>query len=81
MPQLAKFGADYYLHAPVLDRTGLSGSFDYQQPPPLTELEANSIADSESFKGLTREIGLKLEPAQGPVETFIIDHAEKPSPN
>jgi uncharacterized protein (TIGR03435 family) len=81
MPQLAKFGADYYVHAPVLDRTGLSGSFDYKQPPPLTELEVNSTADSESFKDLIREIGLKLEPAQGPVETFIIDHAEKPSPN
>jgi Protein of unknown function (DUF3738) len=53
----------------------------FEQPPTLTELEVNSTADSESFKGLIREIGLKLEPAQGPVETFIIDHAEKPSPN
>ena len=53
----------------------------FEQPPTLPELEVNSTADSESFKDLIREIGLKLEPAQGPVETFIIDHAEKPSPN
>ena len=26
MPQLAKFAADYMVHVPVLDRTGLSGS-------------------------------------------------------
>jgi hypothetical protein len=32
MPQLAKFASDYVLHAPVADRTGLRGSFDYRQP-------------------------------------------------
>jgi uncharacterized protein (TIGR03435 family) len=28
-----------------------------------------------------QEIGLKLESGVGPVETIVIDHAEKPSPN
>jgi uncharacterized protein (TIGR03435 family) len=27
------------------------------------------------------QIGLKLEAAKGPVEKFVIDHAEKPLPN
>jgi uncharacterized protein (TIGR03435 family) len=77
MPQLAKFAADYVLHVPVLDRTGLEGSFDYKQPPPLFEGEAATIDHDESFKQMIPEIGLKLERAEGPVETLVIDHAEK----
>jgi hypothetical protein len=37
MPQLAKFAADYALHAPVLDRTELVGWFDYKQPTRLSQ--------------------------------------------
>src|ERR1700685_3873119 len=32
MPQLAKYAADFMLRAPVIDRTGLNGPFDYKQP-------------------------------------------------
>jgi uncharacterized protein (TIGR03435 family) len=33
MPQLAKFASDFALHCPVLDQTGLTGTFDYRSPP------------------------------------------------
>ena len=33
------------------------------------------------FLNLIPEIGLKLERSREAVETFVIDHAEKPSPN
>jgi uncharacterized protein (TIGR03435 family) len=36
---------------------------------------------TENFEQLIREMGLKLTPSTGPVETLVIDHAEKPSPN
>ncbi len=81
MPQLAKFASDYYLHAPVLDRTDLSGAFDYRQPDALAESEANYVDNSGSFLSLIQELGLRLTSTKGPVETFVIDHAEKPSPN
>lgn len=81
MPQLAKFAADYVLHAPVLDRTELVGWFEYQQPTRLPESEANYSDPSDSFLRLMPELGLKLERAKGPVELFVIDHAAKPSPN
>jgi uncharacterized protein (TIGR03435 family) len=79
MPQLAKFAADYVLHAPVLDRTELSGSFDYKQR--LPDLEPNYTDNSDSFLRLIPELGLKLERSKGPVEIFVIDHAAKPSSN
>ncbi len=80
MPQLAKFASDYILHAPVLDRTDLHGAFDYRQPNALPESEANYADNSDSFRRLIPELGLKQR-TEGPVETFVIDHAEKPSPN
>lgn len=78
MPQLAKF-ADRVLRAPVLDRTGLAGAFDYEQPPP--DLDPNYSDSTDSFLGLMPKLGLKLERSKGPVERFVIDFAAKPSPN
>ena len=79
MPQLAKFASEYILHAPVLDRTELSGSFDYKQR--LPDPEPNYSDNTDSFLRLIPELGLKLERTKGPVEIFVIDHAAKPSPN
>jgi uncharacterized protein (TIGR03435 family) len=79
MPQLAKFASAYVLHAPVVDRTALSGTFDYRQSVP--DLEPNYSDNSESFLHMISEVGLKLERTRGSVEMFVIDSAAKPSPN
>jgi uncharacterized protein (TIGR03435 family) len=79
MPQLAKFAADYVLHKPVIDQTGLKGSFDYRDTDWQTDQDNTNIEGS--FTVFIRDIGLKLTSAKGPVETFVIEHAEKPSAN
>jgi uncharacterized protein (TIGR03435 family) len=81
MPQLAKYAADRVVHAPVSDETGLSGSFDYRQPVTLQDSEVSYSDPYGTFLLLIPELGLKLEPARGPVEIFVIDHAAKPSSN
>jgi uncharacterized protein (TIGR03435 family) len=77
--QLAKFASDYVLHKPVIDQTGLEGSFDYR------DADAKNEQDNGDFEGsftvFIREIGLKLTSSKGPVETFVIEQAEKPSAN
>lgn len=79
VPQLAKFAADFVLHKPVIDQTGLKGSFDYRDP------DAKIAQDNTDFEGsftvFIRDIGLKLITAKGPVETLVIRHAEKPTAN
>ena len=81
MAQLARFASDYYLHAPVLDRTNVAGSFDYKEPGSDVE-DADYTHTTDSFlRQLIPELGLKLERTAGSVETLVIDHAEKPSPN
>jgi uncharacterized protein (TIGR03435 family) len=66
------------LQHPVIDRTRLSGRFDFQARP--DDLPANApIGDNVSAS--IRAIGLKLTPASGPVEILIVDHAEPPAQN
>jgi uncharacterized protein (TIGR03435 family) len=87
MPQLAKFANDNVFHCPVWDRTGLAGAFSYESPNhDERTVAANDEAafaewHNDSFMRLMDEVGLKLKSDKGPVETFVIDHAEKPSGN
>jgi uncharacterized protein (TIGR03435 family) len=79
MPELAKFASDFLLHCPVLDNTDLTGSFDYKSPP--EDWDTYQQDPVGSFQNLIGEMGLKLDSAKGPVETFVIDQAHTPSPN
>ena len=66
---------------PVMNLTGLTGKFDYElrytpDQPGVEQPDAISI-----FTALQEQLGLKLEPAKGPVEILVIDHVEKPDAN
>ena len=72
----------------VVDRTGLTGSYDFtvqwkeakggQQPEDT--LQSDSSGPS-IFTAIQEQLGLKLESQKGPVQTLVIDHVEKPSEN
>jgi uncharacterized protein (TIGR03435 family) len=74
---------------PVVDQTGLSQSYDFTlsfapQLPPNVSRDSlpREIQDLPSiFEAVQQQLGLKLEPQRGPVEYYIIDNVEKPSPN
>jgi uncharacterized protein (TIGR03435 family) len=67
---------------PVFDMTGLTGVFDVTLD---FEAEDKSAADADSgqsiFTALQEQLGLKLEPRRGPVETLVIDQVVKASGN
>jgi uncharacterized protein (TIGR03435 family) len=66
---------------PVIDETGLSGTFDFTLDW-VPEFNAPADASGPNFRdGLKEQLGLKLEPKQGPVELLVIDHVEHPSTN
>lgn len=67
-----------YLERPVIDQTGLSGSFDFEVEYQSDEAHPDVIA---SILTSIRDLGLKLQPSKGPVSTIVIEHAEKPSAN
>ncbi len=63
----------------VIDNTGLTGEYDF-----TLEWASDLTADSQDpliFTAIQEQLGLKLEPAKGPVEVIVIDHAERPSEN
>ena len=65
-----------FIDRPVLDRTGLTGNFDWDlrwENDPTGASTGVSI-----FSALQEQLGLKLEPGRGPVEVLVIDRVEKP---
>jgi uncharacterized protein (TIGR03435 family) len=67
------------LHAPVLDRTGVTGNWDFRVEYAVEGAAAE--AGPSIFTAVQSQLGLRLEAAKGPLETLVIDHAEKPSEN
>jgi uncharacterized protein (TIGR03435 family) len=67
-----------YLGRPVLDRTGLSGSFDFRSEYSSDDARPDVIT---MILACVQDIGLKLEASKGPVDVTVIEHAEKPSAN
>ena len=76
---------------PVVDRTGLTGRFDYTveyagqfgPPPPVA---ADALAPAENagptfLQAIKEQLGLKLTPARAEIRTTVIDRVERPSEN
>lgn len=80
-----------FVEKPVIDRTGLTGQFDFDLKfMPDESLFGGRVhlppADSgtpppELYTAMQEQLGLKLTPYKGPVEVLVIDHIERPSPN
>jgi uncharacterized protein (TIGR03435 family) len=72
---------------PIVDRTGLSGLFDFtvEWSHQLQALSVNPEPDVSGMMSLPDalrdQLGLKLEPTTGQVDVLVIDHIEEPSPN
>lgn len=70
------------VHRPVIDRTGLAGNYDVAMKwssDTVPSAEANS--GPSIFTALQEQLGLKLRPSKGPVDTLVVDHVEMPSEN
>jgi bla regulator protein BlaR1 len=83
------------LDRPVVDRTGIAGLFDIHlefgpegssmgpppPPPPGRPTPEPSDPGPSIFTAIQEQLGLKLEPAKGPLDVLVIDHIERPSEN
>jgi len=73
----------YYLKAPVLDQTGLKGTYNFKAHfnahPDLQSDDPNPGPLPE--QALSEQMGLRLVRGKAPVLTILIDSVKKPSPN
>jgi bla regulator protein blaR1 len=72
-----------YVGKPVVDRTGLTGGYDYKLKyaddrggPDAPVTEGASI-----FTALQEQLGLKLEPGRVALTTIVVERVERPSEN
>ena len=89
MAELASVMQRAALDHPVVDRTGLSGRYDFDLEFAPDETQFGG-AFSRSTDDPTRldlsaamqqQLGLRLEATKGPVDVLVVDHAERPSEN
>ena len=75
----------------VVDKTGLTGKYEFTIPWTLSEFELTPNAPPDGandndlggsiFTVLQERLGLRLESGKVPTEVIVIDHVEEPSPN
>ncbi len=70
-----------FLDRPVIDKTGLTGIFDYNAK--LAELDVNTAdaADviARTLTAIQNQLGLRAEPGRATLEMIVIESAERPS--
>jgi bla regulator protein blaR1 len=74
---------------PVLDKTGLTGTFDFaieftqqingSSPPGV--VSQRDLTGPTSIEAVKEQLGLRLEPQTGPIQFLVIDYVEEPSAN
>jgi uncharacterized protein (TIGR03435 family) len=73
------------LGRPVIDRTGLTGNYDFKlnwTPDPVaTAAPADAESAPSLFTAIQEQLGLRLEPVKAPVQILVVDHVERPSDN
>jgi len=78
---------DEVIGAPVVDHTGLTGSFTFELrwgkegdvPVDPSRQTVESLAALST--AIEEQLGLKLEASTGPLEVLVIDHVERPTPD
>lgn len=67
----------------VVDRTGLTGTYNVQLRFSRPSLQAGSPESPLPvlFTALQEQLGLKLDSARGPVEFLVVDRVEQPTPD
>ena len=91
MSELASVMQRAALDRPVLDKTGLSGRYDFELEWTPDESQFGGVlgkapSADESLKpglfaAIQQQLGLRLEATRGVVSLLVIDHVERPSEN
>ncbi len=74
-------GLSFEVDRIVLDETGLKGKYDLTLKWTPDDERGAGDAGTSIFTAVQEQLGLKLKSTTGPVDTIVVDHIERPSPN
>ncbi len=79
-------GESLFLDRPLLDRTGLTGKYDFTLRYNFKDDVGGAATDDANsvpglFRAVEEELGLKLVSTKATVEVLVIDHVDRPSAN
>jgi uncharacterized protein (TIGR03435 family) len=92
LSQFCQMMQQMVLDRPVVDRTGLTGKFDFvltflpdesqfDGHPPVTASQVTGEPAPDLLEALRTQLGLKLEAAKVPTSVLVIEHVEHPTAN
>ena len=64
-----------YLHMPVINQTGISGSWDFH----LDTVDPDNNDIATAVYSVIDRLGLKIKRSRGPIRTLVIDHIDHPA--
>ena len=71
-----------WLDRDVVDKTGLSGTFDFHLPFSTSDIRPGPLTDpARLISSAAQALGLKLEPGKNPNDVLIVDRVERPAEN
>jgi uncharacterized protein (TIGR03435 family) len=70
-------GPVFQLGIPVIDSTGLPGTFDFTLDWSTGDAAVEAIAKPSLFTAIEEQLGLKLKPAKSMIDIWVVDHAER----
>lgn len=76
-------GMQEFLEKPVVDRTGLTGRFDFllNWTPDNSQNADDPNAPPGIFTAVQEQLGLRIDSTKAPVDVLAIVHADRPSEN
>ena len=70
-------GPVFQLSIPVIDSTGLPGTFDFSLDWSSGDAAVEAIARPSLFTAIEEQLGLKLRPAKRMIDIWVVDHVER----
>jgi uncharacterized protein (TIGR03435 family) len=70
-------GPVFKLGTPVVNSTGLTGTFDFMLDWTPDDIPVDGTAGPSLFTAIQEQLGLKLEPSKSRVEVLVVDYAER----
>lgn len=70
-----------HLDRPLVNRTGLTGRYDFEMKFRPSPTEATGLEGESVFTMLEEQLGLHVEPARAALEVLVVDEVRRPGEN